>query len=68
LTSVLHEGVFLAAALYPQRKSPQCPSNTRLGGTRSRSGRIGEEINLLSLKSDQNTTRFRLLYVRMARN
>ena len=56
LTSVQHAGEFHAPDLYPQRKRPRCPSNTRLGRTRSRSGRTGEEINLLSVKLDQNTT------------
>jgi hypothetical protein len=31
--------------LYPQGKSPLCPSDRRLGGPQSRSGRGGEEKN-----------------------
>jgi hypothetical protein len=42
--------IFLTSALiYTRRKSPQYPSDRRLGGSQSRSGRCGAEITFLSL-------------------
>jgi hypothetical protein len=42
-------GQLHAPAALPQGKGPQYPLYTRLGGPQNRSGRCGQENNLLSL-------------------